>query len=1136
MKVTASFPIQLFAMLLLISMGFSCAKKTPVDLRVKQLDQEEVKTLASTIESMVSPKLAEGLSLSLWAVDSLIYDPISIQVDNEGTLYYSRTNRQRDSEFDIRGHQDWEIESIKLQSVEDKRAFLRKELSPERSDINTWLKDLNGDGSRDWRDMLIQKEQIYKVKDTDGDGLADFSQVIVEDFHEEVTDVAGAVLMHEGDLFVGIGPDMWRLKDKNGDGLMDEKESISHGYAIHIGFGAHGMSGAKVGPDGRIYWGIGDIGFHGTDKEGNLWKYPNRGVVVRSNPDGSDFEVFAMGVRNTHEFTWDEYNNLISVDNDGDHRGESERLVYLVNGSDTGWRINWQFGKYRDPDNNNYKVWMDENMYKPRHEGQAAYITPPIINYVNGPTGMVYNPGTALSPKWKNHFFVVEFVGSPGGSGIHAFTLKPKGATFELDKTEKILGGVLPTGLDFGSEGSLYLSDWINGWGIKNYGRVWKLDDESQKNSALRIETHRLLGLDLKKLSEAELEKHLFFEDLRVRRKAQFELAKRGDKGAAVFDAVMKQQQNQLARIHAIVGTSQLARMVDMKYAKAILPYLKDQDPEIRSQAAKWLGDIRFQEAGPYLLALLVDEHPRVNFFAAEALGRIGYEPATPSLISLLERNDDSDAYIRHAASLALARFNNAEPLIALSNHYSNAVRLGAVLSLRRMQDSGVEAFLNDPNEYILTEVARAINDDFSIESALPALGNLLNTTKFTNEALIRRAINANLRVGTEKAMQNLIAYMSNPKAPTAMRKEAIDALATWTKPSVLDRVDGRYRGEIIREADLVRENAFMPLIDLLGVQEESLRESAAHALGKLGIENGAEALLASVKLDKSSKVRIAAIQALAKMNAENAAQGIEATLADREKSVRIVGLNLLEQLDVEVQLKVKLLTEVIESKTTEEKQAAIVALGKLPYSATKDSFDALIAKMDKKNIPTDVLLELSEAVENINDPALKEKFAKSETDFWGGNQLASYQSSLNGGDPIKGKTLFLQSQTGQCMRCHAIDDMGGNVGPAMDGIASKLSRQELLESLIDPSKRIAPGYGIVILDLDNGQKISGVLGKESQRDLLLQQGSKPDTLIQKSNVVERKDAASSMPDMKSILSRREIRDLVSYLSTLKGH
>jgi putative heme-binding domain-containing protein len=384
--------------------------------------------------------------------------------------------------------------------------------------------------------------------------------------------------------------------------------------------------------------------------------------------------------------------------------------------------------------------------------------------------------------------------------------------------------------------------------------------------------------------------------------------------------------------------------------------------------------------------------------------------------------------------------------------------------------------------------------------------------------------------------MHNLISYMSKSAAPISMRQEAIDALGTWTKPSVLDRVDGRYRGEITREPNLIREKAHKPLVDLLVIQEESLRESSAKALGKLGIENGAEALLASVGQDKSSRVRIAAIRALAQMNAGNTAQGIEAALADREKSVRIAGLTLLEQLDLEPAVKVKLLSEVIEKQTTEEKQAAITALGKLPYAATKESFNALIAKMDKKNIQTDVLLELSEAVENTNDPGLKEKYAKSESAFWGGNQLASYQISLNGGDPVKGKTLFLQSQTGQCMRCHAIDDMGGNVGPPMDGIASKLSRQELLESLVDPSKRIAPGYGIVVLDLDNGQKVSGVLAKESANELLLQQGSKPDTLIQKSNVKERTDVASSMPDMKAILSRREIRDLVSYLSTLKEH
>lgn len=1124
-----SFPILFMAV-------FGCQEKTksPEDLRITQMDHDEVRRMADEIEASMNPTLADGLTMSLWAVDSLIVDPISINMGEDGTLYYTSSGRLGKVEFDIRGHQDWEIESISLQDIEEKRAFLRRELAPENSDKNQWLKDYNQDGSHDWRDMLEIKESIYQVKDSNGDGLADWTQKMVEDFHEEVTDIAAAVLMHEGDLFVGVGPDMWRLKDKNGDGIMDEKTSISHGYGIHIGFGAHGMSGATVGPDGRIYWAIGDIGFNGVDQDGQRWKYPNRGVVVRSNPDGSDFEVFAMGVRNTHEFVFDEYNNLISVDNDGDHRGESERLVYLVNGSDTGWRINWQFGKYRDPDNNTYKVWMDENMYIPRHEGQAAYITPPIINYVNGPTGMIYNPGTALAPRWKNTFFVVEFVGNPARSGIHAFKLKPQGATFELAETEMIQSQMLPTGIDFGPDGAIYAADWINGWGNKNYGRIWKIEDEEGKNWEARKETQRRITLDYSKMNEDELLDHLLFEDLRIRRKAQFELAKRGSKGAEVFQKALDQKENQLGRINAIVGISQLARMDNPDHAKKLIPLLKDADPEIRSQAAKWLGDIKYKPAAEYMLALLTNEDPRNRFFAAEAIGRMEYAPAFKPLVLLLERNDNEDAYIRHAASLALARINEPEQVGALWDHPSKAVRLGAILALRRLEHPDIAKFIQDNDEYILTELARAINDDFSIEEALPALGDLLVRTPYQNEPLIRRAISANLRVGTDKAMENLIAYIQKKDAPLAMRQEAIEALGTWTKPSVLDRVDGRYRGEVNREGNLVREKASGALMAMLNERSPELRLSAVNALGRLDIEEASSPLLALVQSDPSSDVKIAALKAISRMEAQETPIAIEKALADSDKTVRVAGLTLLEQLELDRELKVNLLSEVIEKRTTEEKQAALISLGKIPVEYTKGTFEGLLNHMASNKLPTDILLELSEAVENADDQELTDKYAAAAAKLWDGDMIASYQSSLNGGDVVRGRTLFFQSQTGQCMRCHAYDDMGGNVGPPMNGIASTLSRQEILESLVDPSKRIAPGYGIVTLNLDDGKRVTGVLSEENNASILVKQGNSPDTLVQKKDIAERRDAPSSMPDMKAVLSRREIRDLVAYLSTLK--
>jgi hypothetical protein len=208
MKAPVTLPISLrkIGWLPIVFLALSLAgchsqpEKKPTDKRIKQMEPQQAAQLAKSIESGITPQLSEGLTLRLWGTDSIVADPIGIDIDDLGRLYYTRTIRQKNSEFDIRSHQDWEIASIQLQTVEDKRAFLRKVLAPENSKKNEWLADVNGDGSHDWRDMTVEKEQIFRLEDVSGDGVADKSQLVVEDFHEEVTDVAGGVLSHGEDL------------------------------------------------------------------------------------------------------------------------------------------------------------------------------------------------------------------------------------------------------------------------------------------------------------------------------------------------------------------------------------------------------------------------------------------------------------------------------------------------------------------------------------------------------------------------------------------------------------------------------------------------------------------------------------------------------------------------------------------------------------------------------------------------------------------------------------------------------------------------------------------------------------------------------------------------------------------------
>jgi quinoprotein glucose dehydrogenase len=1122
------------ATILLVVLSFSCGNENEVkDKRIRQIEHQRAAELSKSIAASVNAELAQGLAISLWGVDSLVADPVSIDIDDEGKLYYTRTNRQKNSEFDIRGHQDWEIGSISLKTIEDKSNFLKKVLAPELSSKNTWLPDLNNDGSHDWKDMTVEKEHVYRLEDTNGDGVADLSQLVVEDFYSEVTDAMGTVMKVDDNLFVGIAPDMWRLKDKDGDGIADEKTSISHGYGIHVGFGGHGMSGLEMGPEGKIYWQIGDIGFNGKDANGQELNHSNNGVIVRSNPDGSDFEVFAFGNRNTHEFVFDEYGNLISEDNDGDHAGERERIVYITNGSDTGWRINWQFGKYRDPDNNTYKVWMDEKMYLPRWEGQAAYITPAIANYVSGPTGMLYNPGTALGPEWKNTFFIGEFVGNPARSGVHAFKLKPKGATFELGEEKVFMRGILATGIDFGPDGAMYLADWIDGWNTKEYGRIWKIDVANGADSEIRKETKTLLAASFKEYDEKQLSDLLRHEDMRVRQKAQFELVKRDDDGLAVFEATIKQTDHQLARVHAIWGISQFARK-ELKHAALLVPLLKDQDPEIRAQAAKWIGDVRYKQAGDQLIELLKDEYARARFFAAEALGRTEHVPAVEEIIEMLRANNDEDAYLRHAGSLALARIGKAEPIVALSTDQSRAVRIAAVVALRRMRHEGIKNFLNDQDEFVVTEAARAINDDLNIDGALPALGDLLATTKFTNEALIRRSINANLEVGTDKAMQNLVGYAQKDGAPVAMRAEAIDALSTWSKPSVLDRVDGRYRGEITRNADEARLKLSSPITQLINHKEKEVRLHAVQAIAKLHITQASEPLLARLKTDKDASVRVEALGALAEVGDKNIGQAIRIALADNDKNVRITGLDLLAKADMPQDVMVSLLSNAINTKTTEEKQQALLTLGSLPVANSKPVFDQLLSKMEKGSLSPDVYLELSEALDSTKSDELINRYRAITSKLSPDSLAGAYRGTLMGGDPERGARIFFRNETAQCMRCHSYNDFGGNAGPRLNGVGARLTREQLLEALIMPSKRIAPGFGTVTVSLKDGSTVSGILQQEKPEGVVLKIADKPDTLIAKDQIEKRSQPASSMPPMHLLLTKKQIRDLVAFLETQK--
>lgn len=1110
----------------------STRQEAGAEIKTIQVSSAQAAQEAGAVVKAQAVDLADGLILDLWAGDTLIDDPVALSMDWQGNAWVSVTNRSNNSEFDIRAWPHWHADTLSFTSVADRKNFLHRYFAPEKHLGPDQMPDRNGDGRHDWRDLAVMKEELIKVSDSDGDGRADRSQRVLEDDSTEISDVLGGVYYDNfsDSVYLTLAPHAWRARDTDGDGYLDQKTLLAEGFGVHIGFSGHNMSGVTLGPDGRIYYGIGDIGANITDLAGNHYHHAHEGVIVRSEPDGSGFEVFATGLRNTHEFVFDRYGNLISSDNDGDHAGEFERLVYLIDGSDTGWRTHWQFGKYTDPKNNRYKVWIDEGYHKSRFAQQSALILPPIQAFHGGPAGMAYNPGTALSAAWQDYFFLAQFTGTPGNSGINAFTLKPKGAGFVVDQDKPFIRGIQSTGLDVGPDGALYTADWVEGWQITDSGRIWKIDADHPH--PLRRETQRLLQQSFAALQAGELLSYLRHADQRVRIKAQFELVARKDIASLVRAL---DSDHQLGRIHAIWGLGQLARRTP-DTGQHLLPLLQDRDAEIRAQAAKVLGDAPYPEAASALTTNLSHPNERVRMFAAQALGRIGAVDSFDAIVAMLQENNDRDVYLRQAGAIALARLGQEQRLVALAEHPSEAVRVAAVIALKRLASPGLARFLQDESEYVVTNAARGINDDAFVEEALPALAALLEAPRFTNEPLLRRAINANAFVANQDSAFRLAQFAADPQYPGQLRAEALNALSVWQSPSVYDRVTGIYRG--VRSGNGKQAVAALQpyAAKLLQASDAQVREAAANAVGRLGMSDAADILREKIQSDPAADVRRSALENLHRLSYPQLADAVFLALEDEAESVRRAALSLISELDIAVAEKVKMYDLLLQKGTYGEQQEVYKSLANVKSRHADELLAEHVQKLKAGEIMPEVQLELVQAAEASASAQVQQLLQEYQQAKTADGVVAQYLETVSGGDAHMGKLFFFYNTTAQCIRCHVIGDFGSPVGPDLTDIGNRLTRYQLMEAMVAPGARVAPGFGRIRVTLSSGEIVEGQFSAESATTITVVTDAGDKKVIDRDDIELQQFFGSGMPPMGLMLEKENVRDIVEFLANQKGN
>ena len=1053
----------------------------------------------------------QGFQVDLFAAEPLLANPVAFCIDGQGRFYVAETFRHFAGVTDARRHMYWLNDDLASRTVQDRVEMYRKHL---KDKFDTYA---------------VEHDRIKLVEDRDGDGKADQATVFADGFKTHATGIGAGVLARDGKVWYTCIPDLWQLEDKNGDGKADERKSLHTGYGVHVGFLGHDLHGLILGPDGRLYFSIGDRGLN-VETEGKRLFYPDTGCVLRCNPDGSGLEVFASGLRNPQELAFDAYGNLFTCDNNSDS-GDRARWVHLVEGGDSGWRIGYQFHEVptsRGPWNGE-KLWDAEKQWDPKFEGYAAYLVPPLANLSDGPSGLCAYPGVGFPDSFKGQFFLCDFRGDYGRSGVRAVSVEPRGATFRVQKQEEFAWLVLATDVDFGPDGCMYISDWVQGWDKPTKGRIYKVSHPEAHAKPEVADAKQLLAGGLAKLPAAEVAQRLGHADQRVRLEAQLALVRLGQAGLPLLQTAAMKGERLEARLHGLWGWGQLGR-AKPDSLNAAVALLNDPLPEVRAQAAQVLGDARCAAAYEGLVAKLKDDSPSVQFQAALGLSKLGNKAAVEPIVEMLRTNDERDPYLRHAGVMALWRLNDEAALQKAASDASPAVRLAALLAYRRLESAQVAGFLNDVSPQVVLEAARAIND-VPIPAAFPQLAALTSQTGLS-DLVARRALNAAFRLGQPENALALAQFAASPQAKETVRVEALKLLGQWAQPSGRDHVLGLWRPLAARPAEPAAA-AFRQHLGGIFAGSPKVREEAAKLAGQLGVPEVGPVLFAQLSGDTPPEVRVAALAALDTLKDAKLADAMRLALADQDASVRTQGRRVLAKLNPDEAL--KSLRQALESKELLEQQGALSTLADMNSPPADDFLVTWLDRLLAGQAPPEIHLDLLDAAGRRPMKAIQQRLAQFEQSRNPQDPLAKYRESLAGGNAERGRKIFLERATVSCHRCHKLQGVGSDVGPDLSDVGKRQKRDYLLESLVDPSRTIAKGFDTVIVETSSGLVHVGILKEEDDKQLKLLTAEGKLVVVPKSEIEDRSRGKSAMPEsIRDNLTKFDLRDLVEFLSQLQ--
>ncbi|MEC9052661.1 MAG: hypothetical protein VX747_09380, partial [Actinomycetota bacterium] len=348
-----------------------------------------------------------------------------------------------------------------------------------------------------------------------------------------------------------------------------------------------------------------------------------------------------------------------------------------------------------------------------------------------------------------------------------------------------------------------------------------------------------------------------------------------------------------------------------------------------------------------------------------------------------------------------------------------------------------------------------------------------------------RRIMAANHRLGGERRALELARLASEDSHQEKFRVEAIELLADWSDSPVADRVHGAYWP--VGERDTAPLEGACALLVGRGILSAPDKIATAYIeLAKTAKHAASGPALAAVVGDeaKSGKLRGRALSALHSVGAEEWQAALEVGLQSTDGDLRGASLGQLRKLDPAQAL--ARAAGALEAGSLPERRAAYTVLGALADPKAAALLTTEVEKLTRGEVAAEVSLELIQAAESKDSAplhiALDARKAQ-ETDA----ALARWVESMEGGDAARGEALFLSKAELSCLRCHRAEATDEPVvGPNLSGLSERMTRREILTSIVDPNRDVAEEFESWTLLLTDDEVLAGRILSEDAENLVL--------------------------------------------------